>query len=107
MIEALIAASYLEKINVSLEVIDLRVLRPLKIDKIIKSIAKTRHLMTIDLVGTFGIGAEILATIYTKGNINLKPPIRLGMAEKPTPSSRGLVKHYPNSEKIILTIGKA
>ena len=25
------------------------------------------------------------------------------MAEKPTPSSRGLVKdHYPNSEKIIL-----
>ena len=30
------------------------------------------------------------------------------MAEKPTPSSRGLVKeHYPNSEKIILAIGKA
>ena len=110
VIEALIAASYLEKINVSLEVIDLRVLRPLKIDKIIKSLAKTRHLMTIDLGWkSFGIGAEILATIYTKGNINLKkPPIRLGMAEKPTPSSRGLVKeHYPNSEKIILAIGKA
>ena len=48
MVIEIIAASYLEKINVSLEVIDLRVLRPLKIDKIIKSIAKTRHLMTID-----------------------------------------------------------
>ena len=29
------------------------------------------------------------------------------MADKPTPSSRGLVKdHYPNSEKIIIEIGK-
>ena len=82
--------------------IDLRVLRPLKIDKILKSIAKTRHLMTIDLGWkSYGIGAEILAMIFSKGNINLKsPPIRLGMAEKLTPSSRGLVKdHYPNSEK--------
>lgn len=108
-IEALIASNYLEKIGVFIEIIDIRVLRPLKIDKIYDSISKTKHLMTIDLGWkSFGVGAEILALIFCKGNINLKkPPVRLGMADKPTPSSRGLVKdHYPNSEKIIIEIGK-
>ena len=109
VIEALIAANYLSKIGIFIEVIDLRVLRPLKIDKIFNSIKKTKYLMTVDLGWTsFGVGAEILASIFCKENINLKkPPIRLGMADKPTPSSRGLVKdHYPNSEKIIIEIGK-
>ena len=102
-IEALIASNYLEKIGVFIEIIDIRVLRPLKIDKIYDSINKTKHLMTIDLGWkSFGIGAEILALIFCKGNINLKkPPVRLGMADKPTPSSRGLVKdHYPDKKEL-------
>jgi len=109
-VEALIASSFLEKININLEIIDLRVLRPLKVTKILHSINKTKFLMTVDLGWkSFGICSEILATIFSSKKINLKhPPIRLGMAEKPTPSSRGLVEgHYPNNVDIIREVGKA
>jgi acetoin:2,6-dichlorophenolindophenol oxidoreductase subunit beta len=108
-IEALIASSFLEKINISLEIIDLRVLRPLKIDKILKSVNKTKLLMTVDLgYKSFGICSEILATLFCSQKVSLKhTPIRLGMAEKPTPSSRGLIEgHYPNSIDIIREVGK-
>ena len=66
--------------------------------------------MTVDLGWkSFGICSEILATIFCTQKVSLKhPPIRLGMAEKPTPSSRGLIEgHYPNSIDIIREVGKA
>ncbi len=110
VIEALIAAKYLEEIGIFIEIIDLRVLRPLKLDKVFKSINKTKHLMTVDLGWTlFGVGSEILAQVFCRDAIHLKkPPIRIGMADKPTPSSRGSIKsHYPSSEKIIIEIGKS
>ena len=109
-VEAIIAAKFLKKLGIEVEVIDLRVLRPLNVELIRKSLKKTRNLMTVDLGWkSYGIGSEIIARLFCDGKINLiNNPIRLGVAEKPTPSSRGLVEdHYPNSKIIVKEIGKS
>jgi len=109
-IEAMMAAKALEKIKINIEIIDLRVLRPLNTNCIVKSVKKTGTLMTVDLGWvSYGIGAEIIASVITEDHIEFKcKPIRLGVASKPTPSSRGLVDgHYTNSVDIVKNICKS
>ena len=106
-IEAIMAAKVLEMINIRVEIIDLRVLRPLNTECILASVKKTGRLMTLDLGWvSYGIGAEIIASVITQDDIVFKSrPIRLGVADKPTPSSRGLVSgHYTNSVDIVKNI---
>lgn len=103
-LEAMMAAEILKEIQIKVEVIDLRVVRPLKMELIQKSVEKTGSLMTVDLGWTtYGVGAEIVSRIATSNLTDLKlPPIRLGVANKPTPSSRGLVRgHYPDAVNIV------
>ena len=49
------------------------------------------------------MGSEIVSQIISSCFEYLKfPPIRLGMPDYPTPSSRGYLKnHYPNQVQII------
>lgn len=106
-LEAMMAAKILKKFNINIEVIDLRVVRPLDMQPIIASVKKTGTLMTVDVGWTmYGVGAEIVSRIATDYFNDLKiPPIRLGVANKPTPSSRGLlVGHYPDAVSIVTQI---
>jgi len=58
------AAKELEQIGIEAEVINLRSLRPLDEDTIIKSVMKTNHLVTVENSWPhFGVGAEICARI--------------------------------------------
>ena len=98
-----------KRFGINIDVIDLRVVRPLNIDLIIDSVKKTGRLMTVDLGWTiYGVGAEIISQIATNHfNLLKNKPIRLGMANKPTPSSRGLVEgHYPDSVQIVEQISQ-
>lgn len=62
--EALKAADVLEKEGVSVEVINLRTIRPLDRESIINSVKKTNRLVTIeDGYPTCGIGAEIISCV--------------------------------------------
>ena len=96
VIEVLETQKYLKKLNIDLEIIDLRILRPIDYKPIIKSVKKTGRLIVLDIGHKLlGIGAEIVSYISENYFELLKTaPIRLGLPDYPTPSSRFLVKNY-------------
>jgi pyruvate dehydrogenase E1 component beta subunit len=107
-LEAVRAAEQLGKLGVSVDVFDMRVVRPLILDRVIASVAKTGRLMTIDTgFRKFGIGAEIVAEVVANCFDRLKaPPVRIGLPDHPTPSSRGLVPgFYPDAPRIVREAG--
>lgn len=65
---ALAAAEVLQGQGVSVEVINLRSIRPLDMDTVITSVAKTHHLVTVEQGWPqFGVGSEICARIMESG----------------------------------------
>ena len=108
VLEAMRAADVLADIGCSVEVIDLRVLRPLNLDPILASVRKTGRLITLDTgFVTYGIGAEIVAGVVGKAFSSLKaPPHRLGLPDHPTPSSRGMIPgYYPDAPMLVRRVG--
>ena len=107
-LEAKRAVDLLKKIGVSIDHFDLRVLRPLKLDSILDSVKKTGAIMTVDTGHKFlGMGSEIISDITEKCFRFLKKkPIRLGLPDHPTPSSRSLVEgFYPDCKGILKNVG--
>ena len=104
LLEALRAAETLAKVGVGADVIDMAVLRPFEADLIVESVRRTGRLLCIDTgFRRFGIGAEVVATVVERALGSLiKPPVRLGLPEHPTPSTRGLLADfYPTTLSII------
>lgn len=65
---ALAAADVLQGQGVSVEVINLRSIRPLDMETVIASVAKTHHLVTVEQGWPqFGVGSEICARIMESG----------------------------------------
>lgn len=107
-LEAMRAADALAEIGHEVEVFDLRVLRPLALDPIAESVGRTGRLMTADTgFRTYGAGAEITAGITERCFSKLRgAPVRLGLPDHPTPSSRGLIQgFYPDAIRIIEEAG--
>lgn len=107
-LEAMRAAEQLDMLGVSATVFDLRVVRPLILDRVYASVAKTGRLMTVDTgFRKFGIGAEIVAEVASNCFDKLKAaPVRIGMPDHPTPSSRGLIPGlYPDAARIVREAG--
>tara|TARA_B100000989_G_scaffold275171_1_gene234517 strand:+ start:277 stop:1374 length:1098 start_codon:yes stop_codon:yes gene_type:complete len=102
--ECIFASKILSNFNINLEIIDLRVFRPLNITPIYKSLKKTKKLIIFEIgFKILGIGSEIITSLFEKDiNVLDKPPIRLGLPDLPTPSSRSLAKnYYPTAKNII------
>lgn len=91
-IVALEAAELLAKEGIDVEVVDLRSLRPLDRDTIVASVRKTNCAVTLeDDWLTYGIGAEIAATISDGAFDYLDAPVRrVAMAEVPMPYAKTL-----------------
>ncbi len=107
VLESIEASKILKKIGINIEIFDLRILRPLKLEKIIASVFKTGRLLTVDTgFKILGMGSEISSEVTEKCFNTLKtPPRRMGFPDHPTPSSRGYLKNiYPNFYKICKTI---
>ena len=103
-IEALWAASLLEKSGIHIEVIDLRTIKPLDEGTIISSVRKTGRLIVADeSFQSFGITGEIIARVTEKAFRSLKkPPVRVTLPDVPSPSSPYLTKDfYPGYREII------
>ncbi|MCC7367558.1 MAG: alpha-ketoacid dehydrogenase subunit beta [Chloroflexi bacterium] len=91
--EALRAAAILsEQHGISAEVIDPRSIRPLDEEIILKSIAKTRHLVVADTSwATYGFAAEVAAVASEKGFADLQAPVRrVTLPDSPAPVSKPL-----------------
>tara|TARA_R110002110_G_scaffold376568_2_gene586598 strand:- start:103812 stop:104921 length:1110 start_codon:yes stop_codon:yes gene_type:complete len=107
-LEALRAAEALAEIGCEVELLDLRMVRPLNAAPILESVARTGRLLTVDSSWpAFGTGAEVCAQVAEFGFSSLKAaPVRLALADHPTPSSRGMVPgFYPDSISIVNSIG--
>jgi pyruvate dehydrogenase E1 component beta subunit len=89
---ALDAADRLAEDGISAEVIDLRSLRPLDMDTIIKSVKKTNHAIIVhEGWRKYGAGAEIAAQIQELAFDYLDHPVeRVTGAEVPLPYATGL-----------------
>lgn len=75
--ETLAVAKELSNNNISAEVIDVATIKPLDLDTILQSIAKTGRCVIIhEAAQTCGVGAEIAAQIADLGLTNLLAPIK-------------------------------
>ncbi len=104
---ALEAAGELEKEGISLEVIDLRSLKPLDIDMILSSVEKTGKMVIVsEACKTGGVAGEIAALVVEKGFDYLDAPvIRVTAADVPIPMSPVLEEAaVPSVEKIVKAV---
>jgi pyruvate/2-oxoglutarate/acetoin dehydrogenase E1 component len=109
VLEAVRAADALADAGCSVEVIDLRVLRPLNMAPILSSVGRTGRLLTVDTGYVhFGVGGEIVANVAAQAFSSLKAgPVRLGLPDHPTPSSRGMIPGlYPDAVRIVREAGR-
>ncbi|MEI6300083.1 MAG: transketolase C-terminal domain-containing protein [Betaproteobacteria bacterium] len=101
--EALYAAEQLEKEGVSAEVIDVRSIRPLDEETILRSVKKTGRLIAADTSWELcGFSSEVAALVAEKGFHYLKGPVRrITPANCPAPVSQPLEKaFYPTATTI-------
>ena len=91
--QCLAAAEVLQsKYGVNAEVINLRSIKPMDIEAIVKSVKKTGTMMAVESgFPSFGVAAEIIAltTEYAFDYLNA-PPVRVTGAEVPTPYAKKL-----------------
>ncbi|KAL9104648.1 MAG: hypothetical protein Q9163_000452 [Psora crenata] len=104
--QSLTAAEQMKKdYGVEAEVINLRSVKPLDVEAIVKSVKKTGHLMAVESgFPSFGVGAEILALTMEYAFDYLEAPaVRVTGAEVPTPYAQGLENMSFPSEDLIAT----
>ncbi|KKS85427.1 MAG: pyruvate dehydrogenase E1 component subunit beta [Candidatus Gottesmanbacteria bacterium GW2011_GWA1_43_11] len=102
-IECLQVAKIMTPAKISVEVVDLRTVRPLDIKTIINSVTKTRRLLVVDTGWvTGGISAEIITQVVEhQFNALRTAPLRLGLPDIPTPTTPALTKNfYPGPREI-------
>jgi pyruvate dehydrogenase E1 component beta subunit len=95
-IDALRAAEILAAEGIDAEVLDLRTLRPLDRSAIVESVRKTGRLLAADIGWkAFGAAAEVMAVAVEGAFASLKAaPVRVGLADCPSPSTPALAKHF-------------
>ena len=102
---ALAASKELLALGYSAEVIDLRIINPIKIESVLDSVTKTSRLLVID--GGWspaGLAGEIIAQVVERLPTNsLKvPPARVTLPFAPAPAAPNLEKlYYPTTEKVV------
>jgi pyruvate dehydrogenase E1 component beta subunit len=104
------AGEKLKTLNISPEIIDVRILNPLYIYDIIKSVKKTRKLVVVDPGSiSSGFSAELVAKVVEniEANCLISPPVRIALPDAPAPTASVLEKEYYTSvEDIVLKIRK-
>ena len=96
VLEAIRCADVLKTKGISVEVLDLRSIRPLDTDAILNSVKKTGRLVVADNGWVhFGVSSEIIS-IVTENIFDMLicAPVRIGLNDSPSPSTRALANHY-------------
>ena len=91
------AAASIQDLGTSCEVVDLRVINPLKYDSIVQSVAKTGRLCVVDGGwSNCGLAGEVIAGVMERLDLSLlkSKPIRLTLPAAPAPTSKALEKIY-------------
>ena len=101
--ECLEAADQLAAEGVSCEVIDVATLRPLDMDTILDSVAKTRRCVIVhEAPKTGGVGAEIAAALAERAMLDLVAPVeRVCGWDTHMPLFRLEMKYLPSTARIV------
>ncbi len=108
-VEALKAAKALKSEGIGVELIDLRSIKPLDTETILKSVRKTGRLVVADMSWkTLGIASEIITLVVEQAFSDLKnPPIRVTLPDCYAPTSWALTNHYyPNHNDVVYAVKK-
>ena len=103
------AAEELAKEGISCEIIDLRTVRPLDYDTILKSVKKTNRLVILEEAWPFGnVSTEITYQVQSKAFDFLDAPIiKINTADTPAPYSPVLLAEWlPNHGDVINAVKK-
>jgi pyruvate dehydrogenase E1 component beta subunit len=102
--KALAAAEALAEEGIEAEVVDLRTIRPLDIETVLESVARTNRLVTVEEGWPFaGIGAELSAAVVERGFDQLDAPVvRVSGDDVPLPYAANLERlALPQPETIV------
>jgi acetoin:2,6-dichlorophenolindophenol oxidoreductase subunit beta len=103
-VESLIAAKALKStMGVSVEVLDMRSVRPLDVVSVFNSVQKTGRLIVADTAFRTGsIAGELISQVTEQAFDALKArPVRVASPDHPVPTSHFMAEHYyPNSQTI-------
>jgi len=108
-IEALRVVKQFKKVNVEIDLIDLRTIKPLDWESIFNSVRKTGKLLVLDTGSeTNSFASEIITRVCKDCWNELSiPPERITMPDCPEPTSYGLTKdYYPTANTIISKVHK-
>ncbi|MEK9499787.1 pyruvate dehydrogenase complex E1 component subunit beta [Gemmatimonadota bacterium DH-20] len=101
---ALQAAQKLDKDGVSVEVVDLRSIRPLDVDTILASVKKTNRAVYLEEGWAFaGVGAQIVSMVQEEAFDWLDAPVvRVMQADVPMPYAKNLEQMAkPSAERVV------
>ncbi len=107
--EAFIAADELAKEGISCEIIDLRTVRPMDQEAILKSVKKTNRLVILEEAWPVAsISSEITYIVQEQAFDFLDAPIqRITTADTPAPYSPVLLKEWlPNAADVVKAVKK-
>lgn len=107
--EAYKAAEQLEKEGISCEIIDLRTVRPMDKEAILKSVKKTNRLVILEEAWPFGnVSTEITYIVQSEAFDYLDAPVvKINTADTPAPYSPVLFQEWlPNSDEVIKAVKK-
>ncbi|CDH51575.1 thiamin diphosphate-binding protein [Lichtheimia corymbifera JMRC:FSU:9682] len=102
------AAEELAKSGISVEVVNLRSIRPLDVDTIVASVKKTNRLITVEGGwASYGVGSEIAAQVMESDAFDYldAPMVRVAGADVPTPYAKNLEEFaFPDDKVIVKTV---
>jgi 2-oxoisovalerate dehydrogenase E1 component beta subunit len=106
MHETLEAAEQLAHEGITADVIDLATLKPLDMETILGSVAKTgRCVIVHEAARTCGVGAEIAAQLAERGLLSLLAPVQRVTGYDTVMPSHRLEKHYiPDTARIVKAV---
>ena len=107
--EAYKAADELEKEGISCEIIDLRTVKPMDREEILKSVKKTNRLVILEEAWPFGnVATEITYLVQSEAFDYLDAPIvKINTADTPAPYSPVLLEEWiPNYKDVIKAVKK-
>ncbi len=103
VMEALKVANVLLDFGIDIEVVDLRSIRPIDIETIMKSVTKTNKLIVADTAWkTNGVSGEIIAQVVERGfSILDQTPLRIALPDHSVPTSHHMANdYYQDAEQI-------
>jgi pyruvate dehydrogenase E1 component beta subunit/2-oxoisovalerate dehydrogenase E1 component beta subunit len=101
--EALAAAEQLRKEDIEVEIVDLRCVKPLDLDTVLASVARTARLLCVGESWPWGgVNSEVIASVVTHGfHLLDAPPQRINSKDTPVPFHVNLWgAHKPSSQLI-------